>query len=165
MKINNILPTLAFNIQNPNSREFFLVDTSKWLHLENNQALYEITMPGGGRPVLEDVKKSSIQVFNSNRLEITDNSIQDLLDGVYKVRMYVPCTDLECERYTIRHNKLDAKINERVCSMNRREIEDNEKNLSNIVAYLRASEAYALEYNVEEAMYMYEKAEFYYSKL
>ena len=168
MNLDKIIPYLKCTIQHPNSKELFLIDTSNWLHLKNCTAYYEITIPGGTK-IQADVRSETIQVFNSNRLDITDirsiNDLADLPDGVWKVKTYIPNTDIFTETYTIRTNVLMDKVRCKVSKMTRKNIEDAKDILSSILAYELASIAKAEDCNVEESMFMYELMESNYNKL
>ena len=97
MNLDKIVPYLKFTIQNPNSKELFLIDTSNWLHLNGVNAYYEIEVPGGGRKIQLNLRRDTIQVLNSNRLNITkDRNVEDLADlpdGVWSIKIYVPNTE------------------------------------------------------------------------
>lgn len=169
MNLDKIVPYLKFTIQHPNSKELFLIDTSNWLHLTQCNAYYEISMPGGGKKIQLDVRRDTIQVLNSNRLDITSiRSISDLAelpDGIWTIKIYIPNTEFSATFNTIRTNVLMDKIKCKVSEMSRKQIEDNSKILSNILSYELASISNAENCNIEEAMYMYEMMEFNYKKL
>lgn len=100
-----------------------LYDTSNWGPIKEKQAIIEITRPGEESPVTFIFDKTSVNVFNSNKLEeacIEDCDIPELFklsDGLYtitlkgspdkfyktKLHLKTDCFDLELSKIFINY--------------------------------------------------------------
>lgn len=106
--MSSIRPDIEFNIIDTyDLRVLRVEDTSNWQHLADEATYIDITTPGSQVPVTNYLEKNTINLFNSNLLDLTcsdcKNGLGKLPDGIYKIKIYACEGDkFFYERYYLR---------------------------------------------------------------
>lgn len=92
--MNTLIPKLNFDIlETYDLRILRIADTSDWKHLKTETSYIDIITPARKKPVTHYFNKDSINIFNSNNLELTctdcKDGLQKLPDGIYNIKIYV----------------------------------------------------------------------------
>jgi len=92
-----------------------IADTSEWSVIEDKPAIIEITIPGANNPSIHYVDKNKINVYTSALLGINcgaecEEDLIEIPDGIYHIHMKGSPDTFEKERYYLRTEKLQLKL-------------------------------------------------------
>jgi hypothetical protein len=86
----SLTPNLKFDILDTYDKRILrIADISEWKHLVSEESFIDIEVPARTSVTTQRFQKESINIFNSNNLEITSDDLQELPDGIYKFTIYV----------------------------------------------------------------------------
>lgn len=117
-----MIPIIDFDVINIDQLSRLLViDQSKWLHLEAEPVVLEVTIPGNKEPFKLNFTKGGNQI-NSYTLNLISNPCKGctttMIDGVYKITLKV-CGEtinskstFECTKYFLRTFHFQEKLDQ-----------------------------------------------------
>ncbi len=86
----SLQPTLKFDVLDTYDKRILrIADISEWKHLTKEETFIDIEVPARKAITTQRFQRESINIYNSNNLEITNNKLEDLPDGIYKFTIYV----------------------------------------------------------------------------
>ncbi len=100
-------------LEDENPRTLVILDHSNYLD-EPEKPIYSIKLPGYNKSVVVPYEINSINILNSNLLEITDatcnSDLVDLQDGIYEITQAVcPYNELFATKLYLKTDKLDCR--------------------------------------------------------
>lgn len=154
-------------LETKNPKKLMIGDTSQeWLHAKDLQAYLYITLPGSTKPKVFEFEKSSIKVFNSDKLGITKDTkdsskYADLPDGIYKIRLQSGFEEHYSEKSYLKTDILEREIRKSII-MNALNISStNDAFIEKVFEVdwkLKVAKAFAFECNLSMATRYYNEA-------
>lgn len=158
-----MIPIINFDIlETYDLRILRIADTSEWKHLISEPSYIDITVPARKKAVTLYFDKNSVNIFNSNNLEITNSSLDKLPDGIYKLKVYV-CEGCEFyhEAYYLRTVRAKLRLNQIIIGLGLCNCHPDEVLLNKIVEIdflFKSAHANVIDGNTKQGMCEYEKA-------
>ncbi|AGO47591.1 structural protein [Cellulophaga phage phi4:1] len=144
-------------LKTDNPEKIIICDTSTWAHIEDKQAIVEITLPTG-KMVTHSWGKKENNVFNSSNLYLSALGTKAALpDGIYKVTLKGSPDSYMQTKDFIKTDKLQLEVDTLYLSQGEdyNDIPEDIKHLCNITDFmLRASEA-AMRLGEKKKAYQY----------